>query len=192
MAAQGLVVASSYTLSNWSSNEENYEKELESDESSIHPKRNDYYKLYLILSSLAILFQILRTKFFYAMCLYLSKLFHSMLLNRILSAKIRFFDLNPVGRILNRFAKDIETLDDLIPSDLFSFLQFGMIVIGSIVISIVINYIIIFSLVPVIVVFIFIRKRFMASSIEIKRIESISEFIYAEAYKLKILCLFKF
>lgn len=174
MAAQGFVVASSYILSNWSNDEENYNKDLKSQKLIIYSERNNSYKLYLLLSCLAILFQILRTAFFYAMCLYLSKFFHTILLKRILSAKIRFFDLNPVGRILNRFAKDIETLDDLIPNDLFSFLQCGMIVLGSIVISIVINYIIIFSLIPVIIVFILIRKKFMTSSIEIKRIESIS------------------
>lgn len=176
MASQGFVVASSYVLSNWSSAEANYSKNSKPHKSIIYPERNDNYSIFVFLSCFAVLFQILRTSFFYSMCIYLSKLFHTKLLNRILSARIRFFDLNPVGRILNRFAKDIETLDDLIPDDLFSFLQYGMVVTGSIIISIVINYIILFSLIPIIILFVFIRKKFMASSIEIKRIESISMF----------------
>jgi ABC-type multidrug transport system fused ATPase/permease subunit len=37
-------------------------------------------------------------------------LFHKML-DRIVHAPMRFFDTTPVGRILNRFGKDIATID---------------------------------------------------------------------------------
>jgi ATP-binding cassette subfamily C (CFTR/MRP) protein 4 len=40
-----------------------------------------------------------------------------------MKAKIRFFDLNPIGRIINRFSKDIGSLDDVLPITLFDFLQ---------------------------------------------------------------------
>lgn len=40
-----------------------------------------------------------------------SKLYHSTLLGAMLRAPVQFFDTTPVGRILNRFSKDQESLD---------------------------------------------------------------------------------
>jgi ABC-type multidrug transport system fused ATPase/permease subunit len=45
------------------------------------------------------------------------------MLKSVMKAKIRFFDLNPIGRIMNRFSKDIGSLDDVLPITLFDFLQ---------------------------------------------------------------------
>jgi hypothetical protein len=62
---------------------------------------------------------------------------------RLIRCPIQFFDLNPIGmldllpkefqidlyflyelgRILNRFTKDIATMDDNLPSNMFDFLQ---------------------------------------------------------------------
>ena len=41
---------------------------------------------------------------------------HSDLLHRIVYAKPRFFDVTPIGRILNRFSKDIDTIDNQVMS----------------------------------------------------------------------------
>ncbi len=49
------------------------------------------------------------------------------MLAAIMQAKIRFFDLNPIGRIINRFSKDIGNLDDALPVNLFDFLQVSII-----------------------------------------------------------------
>ena len=45
------------------------------------------------------------------------------MLSSIVKAKIRFFDLNPIGRIMNRFSKDIGNIDDTLPVTLFDFLS---------------------------------------------------------------------
>ncbi len=64
-----------------------------------------------------------RSIVFYASALLAAKTFHKNMLNSIMKAKIRFFDLNPSGRIMNRFSKDIGNLDDVLPVTLFDFLQ---------------------------------------------------------------------
>ncbi|KAL3231384.1 ATP-dependent bile acid permease [Nakaseomyces bracarensis] len=44
-----------------------------------------------------------------------SKKIFTSLLDRILQAKVRFFDATPTGRIMNRFSKDMEAVDEQLP-----------------------------------------------------------------------------
>src|SRR3546814_5003571 len=46
---------------------------------------------------------------------------------------LSFYDANPLGRVLNRFSKDLGFLDDKLPETWFDFLQCLLMVIGSIV-----------------------------------------------------------
>ena len=41
--------------------------------------------------------------------------YHSKMLRRVLHAPMSFFDTTPMGRIVNRFSKDIDTLDNFLP-----------------------------------------------------------------------------
>uniref|UniRef100_A0A3P9K0B7 Uncharacterized protein n=1 Tax=Oryzias latipes TaxID=8090 RepID=A0A3P9K0B7_ORYLA len=49
-----------------------------------------------------------------------SRILHSRLLNNLLRAPMVFFDTTPIGRVVNRFAKDIFSLDEAIPYSLRS------------------------------------------------------------------------
>jgi ABC-type multidrug transport system fused ATPase/permease subunit len=48
---------------------------------------------------------------------------HNNMLRCIVRAPLQFFDSNPVGRIINRFAKDIGFADDNLPMTLYDFMQ---------------------------------------------------------------------
>jgi ABC-type multidrug transport system fused ATPase/permease subunit len=52
-----------------------------------------------------------------------SRLLHDTTLGRVLRAPISFFDVTPVGRILNRFSRDQDSIDTILPETLASALR---------------------------------------------------------------------
>lgn len=44
-----------------------------------------------------------------------SGVLHKKMLNRILKAPMSFFDTTPTGRVVNRFAKDVDVTDSAMP-----------------------------------------------------------------------------
>jgi len=55
-------------------------------------------------------------------CLRSSKLLHSELLFAMLRSSLGFFDTTPSGRILNRFGKDIDIIDNVLPPSIRAWL----------------------------------------------------------------------
>lgn len=47
-------------------------------------------------------------------------LLHAFLLRHVLCAPTNFFDTTPVGRIISRFSKDIDTVDQILPHTMLS------------------------------------------------------------------------
>ena len=52
-----------------------------------------------------------------------SRILHYNMLYNILRSPMHFFDTTPIGRILNRFSRDIETIDNLLPNLIRSWLN---------------------------------------------------------------------
>ncbi len=78
---------------------------------------------FLVLLAGIILCAIFRSAVIYGFFLISSKKIHEKMLNSILHTTVRFFDLNPTGRIMNRFSKDVNNIDEILPITLFDLLQ---------------------------------------------------------------------
>lgn len=52
-----------------------------------------------------------------------SRTLHNKMLDNVLQTPMSFFDTTPLGRILNRFSKDVDTIDVAIPQALQEFLE---------------------------------------------------------------------
>lgn len=48
---------------------------------------------------------------------------HDYIFDNIIKATMRFYNENPSGRILNRFSKDLGTIDEYLPSVLIDVLE---------------------------------------------------------------------
>ena len=64
---------------------------------------------------------------------YASKSLHRRAITSTMYAPMRFFETTPLGRIMNRFAKDIDTIDDTISESLRMFLMTCSNIVGPIV-----------------------------------------------------------
>ncbi|GAB5587579.1 Transporter of the ATP-binding cassette (ABC) [Umbelopsis nana] len=70
-----------------------------------------YLGIYLLMDVGTLLVELARLVVQYYSSLNASRLLYKRLLGCVLRAPIRFFDTTPVGRIMNRFAKDFEVID---------------------------------------------------------------------------------
>lgn len=80
-----------------------------------------------------------------------------------------------VGRIMNRFTKDIGNLDEYLPLSMFDTLDIGLRIIGTIVIIIVANYYFVVPAILLLTAYWYIRNFFVTTSRGIKRVETISK-----------------
>ena len=116
-----------------------------------------------------------------------SRNLHDEMLQAVVHAPIRFFDSQPVGRILNRFSKDIGFLDDLLPWTILDFVQLAVNMIGTFILASVVNPWVLIAVVPLLIYLLWLRNFYLSSAREIKRLEAVqrspvySHFRYAPA-----------
>ncbi|CCH46809.1 putative membrane protein [Wickerhamomyces ciferrii] len=108
-----------------------------------------------------------------------SKILNLKAVKRILHTPMQFIDTTPIGRILNRFSKDTNSLDNEIGQQLKLFLHFLGYIMGIIILAII--YLPWFAIaVPFLAIFfIGITNFYQASAREVKRLEAINRsFVY--------------
>ncbi|RXG57622.1 Multidrug resistance-associated protein 7 [Armadillidium vulgare] len=140
----------------------------------LDPVNKSFLVVYLILAAGHTLFTLLRAFIFAFSTIRAAVSLHSDLLESILHAKIGFFDLNPIGRILNRFSTDVYTIDDSLPfqANIFLAQLFG--IFGSIIITIYgLPWIFMFYL-PLLLVYYKIQEYYRHTSRDIRRIYALS------------------
>uniref|UniRef100_A0A672S2D5 Cystic fibrosis transmembrane conductance regulator n=1 Tax=Sinocyclocheilus grahami TaxID=75366 RepID=A0A672S2D5_SINGR len=124
------------------------------------------------LTGVTVIFSFMRFLIMFNALVNSAETLHNRMFNSILRTPVHFFDINPIGRILNRFAKDIGYLDSLLPWTFVDFIQVFLQIIGVIAVaSSVIPWILI-PVIPLLIAFLFLRRYFLRTSRDVKRIES--------------------
>ncbi|OQV17405.1 Multidrug resistance-associated protein 1 [Hypsibius exemplaris] len=101
------------------------------------------------------------------------KLHHNMLV-RILRAPMAFFDTTPLGRIVNRFSKDVDTVDASLPMNIRMWLNCLFSVLATIVVICMSTPVFGAVIPPLGIFYYFIQRFFIATSRQLKRLESVS------------------
>ncbi|XP_050471103.1 ATP-binding cassette sub-family C member 4-like isoform X1 [Bombus huntii] len=117
---------------------------------------------------------ITRSLTFYKVCILCSQKLHDMAFSALIRTGMRFFDTNPSGRILNRFSKDMGAIDELLPKAILDAGQICMMMFGSLAVSCIINPLFLIPIVFLGTVFYWIRKVFLRTSKNIKRMEGMT------------------
>jgi ABC-type multidrug transport system fused ATPase/permease subunit len=100
---------------------------------------------------------------------------HNELFRRVLNAPVNsYFDVTPVGRILNRFSNDLDQMDSVLPQQYQNFVQNISLTVGGLAVCAASSYWIALSYVPILGALVFVGVYFKKSSREIKRLEGIS------------------
>uniref|UniRef100_A0A667Y7B4 ATP-binding cassette, sub-family C (CFTR/MRP), member 2 n=1 Tax=Myripristis murdjan TaxID=586833 RepID=A0A667Y7B4_9TELE len=103
-----------------------------------------------------------------------SRILHSRLLNNILRAPMVFFDTTPTGRVVNRFAKDIFTVDEAIPQSLKSWLLCLIGVLATLFVICLATPLFTIIIIPLAVVYYFVQCFYVATSRQLRRLDSVS------------------
>ena len=122
----------------------------------------------------AIIFAIIRAYGFLWVCVRCSERLHNKMVVALLQAPVLFFDSNPAGRILNRFSKDVDCMDELLPQRFLFSIQLVLLLCTSVIVPSVANPWLLFAIVPLTVLVLYISNYYLKTSRELKRLESIS------------------
>ncbi|CAG9768689.1 unnamed protein product [Ceutorhynchus assimilis] len=115
-----------------------------------------------------------RSLAFYRFCNKASIRLHNNMFYKIVYATMRFFNTNPSGRILNRFSKDMNQVDEVLPATLLDTLQIALTVIAITVVVASVNPWMLLPTLIILTIFYFLRVIFLATSRDIKRLEGIT------------------
>lgn len=169
MINQGLSIGSSIWLSVWSDDEQKHETH----NSSLHDL--SYYLGVYAALGLGQGVMVMFGSFVMAVgAIKAARLLHKHLLTNILRSPMSFFDTTPLGRIINRFSKDVYFIDETIPRSLRMFLSMTFSVLSTVVVISYSTPIFLAVVLPLTIVYVLTQRFFIATSRQLRRLEAIS------------------
>ena len=99
---------------------------------------------------------------------------HNLMLSAVVKAPVLFFDTNPVGRVLNRFSRDINIMEELLPEAFTMALQEVLYCLGAVILQSVLIPWIILPAIPLMVIFALIGRYYLNPSRDLRRLEAVN------------------
>ena len=162
MCTQGSVLFTTATMARWAERDEQDQT------------NTDIIVTVVTMSALVMFLAAFRAYISLGLTLRASQRLHDRMAAAVLRAKIEFFDTNPLGRILNRFNADIGIVDDQLPQTLLDFFVITFIVFGAVITTLTTLPFALVVLPFLIWYFVRVRRIFVTSTRELKRLEGIA------------------
>ncbi|KAG6909964.1 hypothetical protein DXG01_014233 [Tephrocybe rancida] len=157
---QGATVMSSYWLVYWQENK-------------WAQPQGFYMGIYAFLGVAQAIAFFIMGSMFALLTYFASQSLHRAAITRVMHAPMSFFETTPLGRIMNRFSKDIDTIDNLLGDSLRMFAGTTSSIIGAIIlISIVLPWFLI-GVACIIILYVYAAAFYRASARELKRLDAV-------------------
>lgn len=132
-----------------------------------------YLVVYILIALVSSMFIFMSfTWFVVLVAIQVSKALHNNMLWNLMHAKMKFFDVTPLGRIVNRFTGDISSLDQQLPNMLYYFVRSILNAVMGILTVLSGAPIVIIVVIPLIIVGNKFRRDYVPSSRQISRMTS--------------------
>lgn len=138
------------------------------------PSQAFYIGVYSGVTALYVALLLSTGLLFYRSALTASTRIHNSVFKAVLDAPMSFFDSTPVGRVINRFANDMDQMDDALTDTLDQALYFGVQVLGTVILVVVVFPHFLVVLVPLGYIYYRIQNYFRNTSRELKRLDGIA------------------
>lgn len=104
-----------------------------------------------------------------------ARVVHESLIKTVLRAPMSFFDTTPLGRILNRVSQDQNTVDSSLPDSISSLFSTLCSIVNTLIVISAVTPLFLLLIVPLAAVYAFTQRFYVATSRELKRLESVSK-----------------
>lgn len=140
-----------------------------------------YNLIYALLSFCQVLVTLANSYWLIMASLYAARRLHDAMLNSILRAPMVFFHTNPLGRIINRFAKDLGDIDRSVATFVNMFMGQISQLISTFVLIGIVSAMSLWAIMPLLVLFYGAYLYYQSTAREVKRLDSISRSpVYAQ------------
>ncbi len=165
---QGTQIAANLWLSRWADANRNVTP-------GGTPQNNTYMYLevYSAIGLASCAIEVVKELVLFIGTVYAAKIIHEKLLHNVFRSPMSFFDTNPTGRIINRFSSDIDTIDTTIPFQMTDFFYCMCETLGVVVVISSSTPLFLAVFVPIVILYGFIQQYYIATSRQLKRLESI-------------------
>ncbi|XP_010791267.1 multidrug resistance-associated protein 9-like, partial [Notothenia coriiceps] len=172
----GSTAFSNWWLSFWLGQGDGSSNRTSSNQGDIskNPDLQYYQTIYGIMVAVMILLAMIKCFFWTWVTLAAASKLHNSMFKKIFSSPMSFFDTTPAGRILNRFSKDQEEVDCVLPLNMDPFLQFSLMVTFTIITISAVFPLMLVAVLVMATLFTLILFMFQRSVRQMKRMENIS------------------
>ncbi|EAL66783.1 ABC transporter C family protein [Dictyostelium discoideum AX4] len=130
--------------------------------------------IYIGVGMASIIVTVVRTFSFFEYAVRAAHSIHHELFNALLKKPMSFFDQTPLGRIINRFTRDLDIIDNLIATSIAQFFTLMLSVLATLIlISIIVPWLLI-PLAPICILFFILQYFYRYTSRGLQRIEAIT------------------
>ena len=103
-----------------------------------------------------------------------SREIHSKALKKVFHSPMAWFDSQPLGRIINRFSRDLETIDNLLPEVYRALFYTGLMALSIFILISIVLPIFLAPLIPILIGYWYLQKYYRKTSVELKRLDNVT------------------